>query len=150
MKNYPIVFAVIAALTLGVLGTAQARDAGQRHGAQKHRPAAVQHRAGPRRSKHAIDRHHVRQHARGFGKRAHARPGKRIWRMKARRHWARRHYGHYRHYGKHRRFHRGRPAPHRFHRRPARAYPVYLDSPSRSLGVDVETRDFRFSVNKSG
>ena len=30
-----------------------------------------------------------------------------------------------------------------------RIYPVYEQSPSRSLGIDVETEDFRFSVNRS-
>lgn len=148
MKNFTIALAVIAALTLGALGTAQARDAGQRHGAHKRSHAIMQHRADTRRFKHAVDRRHVRQHARGVERRAHGHPGKRIWRMKHKRHWVKRHYR------KHRRFHGRVHPPHPAYRPVYRAYPVaypvYEDSPSRSLGFDIETEGFRFSVNKSG
>lgn len=68
--------------------------------------------------------------------------------MKHKRHWAKRHYR------KHRRFHGRVHPPHPAYRPVYRAYPVaypvYEDSPSRSLGFDIETEGFRFSVNKSG
>jgi hypothetical protein len=60
MKNYTIVFAVIAALTLGAFGTAQARE----HGARKGRQAAMQHRAGPRKFQRGVDRRQANQRAR--------------------------------------------------------------------------------------
>lgn len=84
------------------------------------------------------------------------RSSKRIWRMKGKRYgkhrghrprfrvkdgWrGKRHYrGHGRHFRRH------------HHRRHVQyVYPVYDDRPAHSLGVDIETKDFRFSVNKSG
>jgi hypothetical protein len=77
---------------------------------------------------------------------------KRIWRMKGKRH------GRYGAYGPKYRFKPGfkRRGYHRGHfsRRHSRqveyVYPAYDESPADSLGLDIETKDFRFSVNKSG
>ena len=90
---------------------------------------------------------HYTRHERRTLNHALDRSGKRIWRMKG---------GHKRHWKGHRRYYRWHRAkrPHwhpRYHRRiEQHVYPVYQEAPSRSLGVDVETKDFRFRVNKSG
>ena len=77
---------------------------------------------------------------------------KRIWRMKGKRYGRRgAHRPKYRvkrdfrkrgHYRDHRRGHHGHRVEY--------VYPVYDESPAESLGLDIETKDFRFSVNKSG
>ena len=80
--------------------------------------------------------------------------GKRIWRMKGKHYWRHggyrprfrvkhgfRKHGHYLGHSHHSRRH---------HRHVEHVYPVYDDTPAHSLGLDIETKDFRFSVNKSG
>jgi hypothetical protein len=67
-----------------------------------------------------------------YGRRGDHRPKYRVKRDFRRR-------GHYR---GHRRGHHGHRVEY--------VYPVYDDSPAESLGLDIETKDFRFSVNKSG
>jgi len=72
------------------------------------------------------------------------RANKRIWRMKG---------NHYRHapvHRKHRRFQQYFGQVHAPHAHVQRVYPVYQEAPSESLGLDIETEEFRFSVNKSG
>ena len=64
MRNVTIALTVIAALTLGALGTAEAQNKGRRDGAHKQRPTSMQHRASPRKFQHAVDRRQARQHAR--------------------------------------------------------------------------------------
>lgn len=89
------------------------------------------------------------------------RSSKRIWRMKGKHYGEHRGHrpgfrprdgwrgkGHYRGHGRHFRRHHHRRHHHRRH--VEYVYPVYDDTPAHSLGVDIETKDFRFSVNKSG
>ncbi len=64
MRNVSIALTVIAALTLGALGTAEAQNKGRRDGAHKQRPTSMQHRASPRKFQHAVDRRQARQHPR--------------------------------------------------------------------------------------
>ena len=64
MRNVSIALTVIAALTLGALGTAEAQNKVGRDGAHKQRPTSMQHRASPRKFQHAVDRRQARQHAR--------------------------------------------------------------------------------------
>lgn len=76
---------------------------------------------------------------------------KRIWRMKGKRYGRR---GDYRPKYRVKRDYRRR-GHHRGHhghhgQRVEYVYPPYDDSPAESLGLDIETKDFRFSVNKSG
>lgn len=205
MKKLPIVLAAVAALTLGAVGSAEARDRGAGHGAQKQRHGVMQHRAGPRGFQRNVDRRQARQHgrirqgavsgrlnrgqvARLRGKQKHIRvmerhfgadgrydrqerrilnhaldrSSKRIWRMKGQRHGKYGHgrYGHGR-YGAYAPKYRVKPRrrghrhfrghhPRRHHRHVEHVYPVYDASPAHSLGLDIETKDFRFSVNKSG
>lgn len=74
-------------------------------------------------------------------KRALKHSSKRIWRMKHN-HRAGRPY-----YKKHKRFHRHFRRPYR-HRGPVyHVYPVQDSSPGYSRALEIETRDFRFSVN---
>jgi len=206
MKKTTVTFAVIAALTLGALGTAQARERDRNPGAHKQKQSAMQHGAKPRNFQRAIDARQAQQRGRikqgrrngdlnrkqvarlrtdqkrirklerRFGadgrytrnerriikhKLNHA--SQRIWRMKGR-HQAPRH-GYRQHtprhgYRKHGQFYRGnhRSRAHHPHvRRIHRVYrvypvsePVYEDAPTRSLGLEVETEQFRFSINKSG
>lgn len=183
MKIHTIVIAVIAALAVSAFGTAQARD----HGARSNRQAAMQHRAGPQKFQHRIDRRQATQRARikqgwrsgdlnrkqvarlrkdqrkigklerRFGADGHYnryerriirhkldRASKRIWRMRGKHHRPRAGYR------KHRRFAHSYRRPYAHHPRVHRLYPVYEEAPARSLGVDIETEAFRFSVNKSG
>ena len=197
MKTLRIALAVIAALTLGVMGSAEARDRGGPHGAQKHRSVPMQHRTRHRGFQRGIDRRQARQRARiregavsgrlnrhqvarlrtdqrrvrtlerhfradgRFNRQErrilnHAldRSSKRIWRMKGKHYWRHggyrprfrvkhgfRKHGHYLGHSHHSRRH---------HRHVEHVYPVYDDTPAHSLGLDIETKDFRFSVNKSG
>lgn len=88
------------------------------------------------------DGHITRNERRRMG-RALDRSSKRIWRMKG---------NHYRAkpgYRQHRYFHGGFRRPRRHHRRVYRVYPVYEQFPSHSFGLEIETEDFRFSVNES-
>ena len=62
MKNLSIALAVIAALMLGALETAEAQNKARRHGAHKH--TSMQHRASPRKFQQVVDRRQARQHAR--------------------------------------------------------------------------------------
>jgi hypothetical protein len=183
MKIHTIVFAVIAALTLGAFGTAGAKD----HGARKDRQAAMQQRAGPRKFQRGVDHRQANQRARikqgwrsgdlnrkqvarlqgnqrqiakmerRFGSDGHYdrferriikhkldRASKRIWRMKGK------HYRARPGYRGHRNFKHSYRRPYIHQPRVHRVYPVYEDAPARSLGVDIETEAFRFSVNKSG
>ena len=64
MRNASIALTMIAALTLGTLGTAQAQNKGRRDGAHEQRPTSMQHRARSRKFQHAVDRRQARQHAR--------------------------------------------------------------------------------------
>ena len=64
MRNLSIALTVIAALTLGALGTAEAQNKARRDGAHKQRSTSMQHRASPRKFQHAVDRRQARQHAR--------------------------------------------------------------------------------------
>jgi hypothetical protein len=64
MKNFHFALAVIAALTLGALETAEAQNEGRRHGAHKHKHTSLQHRASRRKFQHAVDRRQARQHVR--------------------------------------------------------------------------------------
>ena len=64
MRNPSIALTVIAALTLGALGTAEAQNKGRRDGAHKQRSTSMQHRASPRKFQHAAGRRQARQHAR--------------------------------------------------------------------------------------
>jgi len=75
--------------------------------------------------------------------RALDRSSKRIWRMKGNRYRAKPGYR------KHRYFHGGFRRLRRHHKRIYRLYPVYEQSPSHSFGLEVETEEFRFSVNES-
>ncbi len=184
MKNLAIALAIVAALTVTTLPAADAQSKGRRDGAFAQRHAPAQHRAGPRRFQHAVDRRQARQHARirhgwrsgalsrkelsrlrrdqrrigrlerRFGadghysrperhvlKRALKHSSKRIWRMKH----------NYRagrpHFRKHKRFHRHFRRPYR-HRWPVyHVYPLHEFSPGYSRALEIETRDFRFSVN---
>lgn len=69
------------------------------------------------------------------------RSSKRIWRMKHNRHaWKPR-------YRTHRHFRRYDHRP-RYHRR--QIYHLYEQAPSHSFGLEIETGEFRFKVNKSG
>jgi hypothetical protein len=62
-------------------------------------------------------------------------------------------------YRQHRRIHRGFRQQRRYYRgfrhprrhgpRVRRIYPVYEQSTGPSFGFDIETQDFRFSINKS-
>ncbi len=63
MRNLSIALTVIAALTLGALGTAEAQNKGRRDGAHKQRSTSMQHRASPRKFQHAVGRRQARQHA---------------------------------------------------------------------------------------
>jgi hypothetical protein len=165
MKNLSITLAVIGALTLGALGTAQARD--RDRGAYKQRPAAVHQRAAPRKFQRAVDHRQAKQRGRirqgiHSGALNHKqvarmrnqqrriikhklhRANKRIWRMKGK---------HYRHapvHRKQRRFQQYFGQVHAPHGHVQHVYPVYQEAPSESLGLDIETEEFRFSVNKSG
>jgi len=191
MKNFPIAVAVIAALMLGAVGTADARDRGARQGAKKQGQASAQRRANPRNFQRSVDRRQARQRARiregarsgrldrgqvarlrgkqknirsmerHFGADGrydrqerrilnHALHGsrERIWRMKGKR---------YRRHGAYRPKYRVKPGfrkhgHHRGHhaRKVEYVYPAYDESPAENLGLDIETKDFRFSVNKSG
>jgi hypothetical protein len=98
MRNVSIALTVIAALTLGALGTAEAQNKGRRHGAHKQSPASMQHRASRRKFQHAVDRHQARHHEHRPMGRALGRPSKRIWRMKGNRYRARPGYRKHRHY----------------------------------------------------
>lgn len=133
MKNTMIALAAISVLTLGALGSAEARDQGRGHGAQTRTHAPAQHRAGP------INAHRGAEPAHRAG---HVGAGKRFWRAKGVHYRARP--GRW----QLRRVHRSvrwrhRPGPGGYH-----AHRAYA-SPGRSLGVDIETEGFRFSVNKS-
>lgn len=191
MKNFPIAAALIAAVMLGGVESADARDRGARQGAEKQGRASLQHKADPRSFQRGVDRRQVRQRARirqGArsgrlrpgevahlrGKQKHIRSmerhfgadgrynrqerrilnhalhgsSKRIWRMKSK---------HYRRHGAYRLKYRVKPGFRKHgHRRGHHArqveyiYPSYDESPAESLGLDIETKDFRFSVNKSG
>ena len=193
MKNLGIALAVIAALTVGALSTAQAQGKGRRDGVHQQRHTSAQHRAGPRKFRHAVDRRQARQHKRirqgwrngslnrkemgrlhrnqkrirklqrHFGADGHYtrherrvlrgaldRSSKRIWRMKHNRHaWKPG-------YRKHRRHRGGFRRPYRFHRHYRHGYrhypliPVHEVSPGYSRGLEIETPEFRFSVNASG
>ncbi len=143
MKNVSIALTVIAALTLGALGTAEAQNKGRRDGAHKQRSTSMQHRASPRKFQHAVDPRQARQHERRRMGRALGHSNKRIWRMKGNRYRAKPGYR------KHRYFHRGLRRPRRHHRHAYRLYPVYEQPPNYSFGLEIETEDFRFSVNES-
>jgi hypothetical protein len=110
MRNVSIALTVIAALTLGALGTAEAQNKGRRDGAHIPSPAPMQHRASPRKFQHALDRRQARQHARRRVGRALGRSSKRIWRMKGCCYRARPGYR------KHRYYHGGFRRPRRHHR----------------------------------
>jgi len=197
MKNHTVTFAVIAALTLGALGTAQARERDRNNGAHRQKQAAVQHQASSRKFQRAVDSRQVKQRGRikqgmhsgdlnrkqvarlrtdqkrisklerRFGadgrytrnerriikhKLNHA--SQRIWRMKGKqrapRHGYRQHRPSYRDYRHPRRAHPHVRRIHRVYRVYPVSEPVYEDAPTRSLGLDIETEQFRFSVNKSG
>ena len=191
MKIFPIAVALIAAVMLGVVESADARDRGARQGAEKQGRASMQHKADPRSFQRSMDRRQVRQRARirqGArsgrlspgevahlrGKQKHIRSmerhfgadgrynrqerrilnhalhgsSKRIWRMKGKRY--RRHGAYQPKYPVRSGFrkhghHRGHQA-----RQVEYVYPAYDEFPAESLGLDIETNDFRFSVNKSG
>jgi hypothetical protein len=64
MRNLSIALTVIAALTLGALGTAEAQNKGLRDEARKQAPPSMQHRASPRKFQRAVDRRQARQRAR--------------------------------------------------------------------------------------
>jgi len=91
---------------------------------------------------------HYTRNERRLMSRALDRSSKRIWRIKGNR------YRPKPGYRKHRHFHRRGFRPHRHHRRVYRVYPRYKHFPGHSLGhslgLDVEAKDFRISVNKSG
>jgi hypothetical protein len=143
MKNLGIALAVILALTLTTLATAEAQSKGRRHEAQKQRQTATQHRAAPRKFKHAAGGRQARHHGRWQDPRRLSRSSKRAWRMKGK------HYRAKRGYAKHRRFHRGFHRPRRHNAHLHRIYPVYEQYSSHSMGLEIETEDFRFSVNRS-
>ncbi|GMQ76804.1 MAG: hypothetical protein BMS9Abin01_2099 [Gammaproteobacteria bacterium] len=168
MRNVCIALSVVAALTLGALGTAEAHNKGRRDGAHEQRPASMQHRASPRKFQHAVDRREARQHARirqgwqrgrlnrkqvarlhrnqkQFHKmeRRFRADGHYTWRMKGNRYRANPGYR------KHRYFHGGFRRLRRHHRYVYRAYPVYERLPSYSFGLEIETEDLRFRVNES-
>ncbi len=88
------------------------------------------------------DGHYTRHEPRRMG-RALDRSSKRIWRMKGNRYRAKPGYR------KHRYFHGGFRRPRRHHRHGYRVHPVYEQPTSHSFGLEVETEDFRFSVNES-
>jgi hypothetical protein len=150
MKNFAIALATIAALTMGALSTADAQGKGRRDGAYKQRNTSVQHRAGPRNLGRAVERRHARRdmNMRHGGRRGFDRPGKRVWRMKHRRHgWKRGYRKHKRLQRRyHRRFHRRFRGPYRHHPHAYRSYPVYEASPVESHGLEIETEEFRFKV----
>jgi len=154
MKNFSIVLAAILALTLSTFGTATAQPKGARDGAQKQRHLSGQQRAGSRKSQYARGGRDARPYTRWHEPRRHPGVNKRIWRMKGK------HYrGATRGYRQHRRIHRGFRQQRRYYRgfhhprrpgpRVRRIYPVYEQSTGPSLGFDIETQDFRFSINKS-
>jgi hypothetical protein len=148
MKNLAVALTAIAALTMGVLTTADAQGKGRRDGAHRQGHPSMQHRAGPRKFAHTVDRRHVRPNAHHGWKRGYHRPGKRVWRMKhrrhARRHWHRKHKRFHRrfHHRHHRRFH----GPHRYRPHAYTVVPAYDTSAGPSHGLEVETPDFRFKV----
>ena len=170
MRNVCIALSVVAALTLGALGTAEAQNEGRRDAARKQRPTSMQHRGSPRKFQHAVDRRQARQRARirqgwqsgrlnrkqvarshrnqkQFNKmdRRFRADGHYTWRVKGNRYRAKPGYG----YRKDRHFHGGFRRPRRHHRQAYRVYPVYEQPPSQSFGLEIETEDFRFSVNES-
>lgn len=117
----------------------------------------VAHLRGKQKQIRAMERHfradgRYNRHERRILNHALHGASKRIWRMKGKRH------GRYGAYGPKYRFKPGfkRRGYHRGHfsRRHSRhveyVYPAYDESPADSLGLDIETKDFRFSVNKSG
>lgn len=133
MKSTMIALAAISALTLGALGSAAARDKAHAPGAHKRAQVAAPHRAGPINARRA--------HA--LPGRAHAHPGKRNWRMQGR------HYRMRPGWWRHRPVHRSPRWRHRPGPWVQRAYPAH-EGTERGLGVEIETREFRFSANKSG
>lgn len=154
MKNFSIVLAAILALTLSSVGTAAAQPKGARDGAQKQRHLSGQQRAGSRKSQYARGGHDTRRYTRWHEPRRHPRVNKRIWRMKGKHYrGATRGYRQHRRldrsFRQHRRYHRGFRHPRRHSPRVHRIYPVYEQSTGPSLGFDIETKDFRFSINKS-
>ncbi len=64
MRKASIALTVIAALTLGALGTAEAQNKGRRDGAHKQKSTSMQHRASPRKFQRPGDRRQARQHTR--------------------------------------------------------------------------------------
>lgn len=148
MKKYPIALAVVAALALGAAGVAEARDGNARHGA--HVDAGPRHHAAPRGFQRGFRRGFQGGYQRGF-KGGFQGGFQRGFRHGVKRgHYRHRHGGHWRRYHLRRHFYRhGHPwRPH--HLVVRQVYPVYVEPPSHSLGFEVETKDFRFSVNKSG
>ena len=142
MKNTMIALAAISALTLGAFTSAEARDQGRGHGAQRSTHAPARHQSAPVNAHHGSARMQARRHAPALAGRAHPRADRRFHRVRGNHYRVRP--GHWRARRVHRSLRwRHRPGPWVYH-----AYPVY-QSPSRSLGLDIETDGFRFSVNKS-
>jgi len=142
MRNVSIALTVIAALTLGALGTAEAQNKGRRDGAHKQRSTSMQHRASPRKFQHAVGRRQARQHARI---RQGWRSGRLNRKQVARLHRNQRHINKMQrrfradsyYPRKHRYFHGDfrRPRPH--HRRVYRVYPVYEQPRNHSFVLKI-------------
>lgn len=138
----------------------QARQRGRiRHGARSGRlsPGQVARLRDKQKHIRLMERHfradgrYNRQERRTLNHALHG-SSKRIWRMKGKRYGRRGAYKpkyrvkrDFRRRGHYRNHHRG----HHGHR-VEYVYPVYDEAPAESLGLDIETKDFRFRVNKSG
>ena len=121
----------------------EGRQSGSLNRKELSRSHRDQQRIGKLKGRFGADGYYSR-HERTIMRGALEHSSKRIRRMKRNPHtWKPRH-RYYRH--PRRGFHR----PYGYYRPVHRLYPVYGSSPSQSFGLEVETEDFRFSVNESG
>lgn len=136
MNNLGVTLALTAALAVGGLSAGEAEAKGRRDGAHAQRHHGAQHhRATPR--KHAMG-HHGAKHWSKQRARAHRRghAAKRFAHVERhhRRHWRMKH----------------APRPHRRPRHMRHIYVVPDYAPAYQRALEIETNEFRFSVNASG
>jgi len=135
MKNLGVTLTLAATLAVGALSTGEVEAKGRRDGAHAQRHVGAQHhRAGPR--KHAMKRHAAEHRLRAHQR---LRAAKRFSRVKPH----------------HRRSFRPRHRPYvrRFHRPQRRVRHIHVVpdyAPAYSRALEIETNEFRFSVNASG
>lgn len=139
MNHLGVTLVLAAALAVGGLSAGEAEAKGRRDGAHAQRHHGAQHhRAAPR--KHVMGHHSARHWAKHRGRahqRAHAakRFAHRDWHH--RRHWRSKH----------------APRPQRFHRRHRHLRHIHVVpdyAPAYQRALEIETNEFRFSVNASG